>query len=449
MALMAGVLLLALGATLDLASVDDPKINFHDPASSTVSATIESTNSTPLTLKVASSSGATPTAAVRIAATGAVSVNTLNVDTLNVTTDVVVNGVSFNALQAQLAAVNTLLFGGPNGQAADFVVQRLVSMGVEGTPLNFSATGAAQSFTVPSGIHLYKAVLFGAAGGGGSGEGYSFAGGCGGYTVGYLPVVQGDVLSIQVGQGGDVWRNAGALARPYPSGGQPGTRVGYDVGQGGGRSAIMRERRDQLPYSNVYALVAGGGGGSGALGCGSSATSSSTSAGGNGGGSNGNNGGAGACSTIVGGVGGGNSPWGVTLSGQDAGPGMFTSTNQAANAMGGGGDGYFGGRVYSRALDSNPRRTVSTAQIHACMMTPLVPHIGRCARVQVGGVHTGGGGGSGYIHGVASVVAQGAFTSSSGAAGTPATMCGTINAKGSDGFVQLIPIGMPHGAMSF
>ena len=259
MALMAGVLLLALGATLDLASVDDPKINFHDPASSTVSATIESTNSTPLTLKVASTSGATPTAAVRIAATGAVSVNTLNVDTLNVTTDVVVNGVSFNALQAQLAAVNTLLFGGPNGQAADFVVQRLVSMGVEGTPLNFSATGAAQSFTVPSGIHLYKAVLFGAAGGGGSGEGYSFAGGCGGYTVGYLPVVQGDVLSIQVGQGGDVWRNAGALARPYPSGGQPGTRVGYDVGQGGGRSAIMRGSSDQLPYSNVYALVAGGG----------------------------------------------------------------------------------------------------------------------------------------------------------------------------------------------
>ena len=73
---------------------DDPKVTFHETTHTNVRAELESTAAS---LKVAASSGATPTAAVSIAPSGQVSVSTLSAST-----DVVVNGKSFNALEARL-----------------------------------------------------------------------------------------------------------------------------------------------------------------------------------------------------------------------------------------------------------------------------------------------------------------------------------------------------------
>ena len=106
--------LLALGATLDVGGAGDPTIQFHEPQNhGTLRAAVESTNAIPLTLKVAASSGATPSAALSIAANGEVSVSTLNAST-----DVVVNGVSFNQLKAQV----------------DFLYRHLNIEGLQGSP---------------------------------------------------------------------------------------------------------------------------------------------------------------------------------------------------------------------------------------------------------------------------------------------------------------------------
>ena len=86
---------------------DDPKVTFHETTHSNVRAELESTAAVPLSLKVAASSGTTPTAAISIAPSGQVSVSTLSAST-----DVVVNGVSFNALEARVRGLeNTTVYG--------------------------------------------------------------------------------------------------------------------------------------------------------------------------------------------------------------------------------------------------------------------------------------------------------------------------------------------------
>ena len=250
--------------------------------------------------------------------------------------------------------------------------------GAMGTPVTYSCTGSAQSVQVPSDVHMYYVQLWGAAGGGSDAEGYQWEGGCGGTTVGYMTVVAGSTLQLEVGCGGQ--KSCSAVARPYPYGGLPSYRTNYCAGQGGGRSAI----KDHL---STYHLVAGGGGGSGGKGCGD--TSCST-AGGNGGGLVGTYGlhSCGICAT-------GGSPGNVDgssgsfyhLKGQDA-----CQVVDTCNSIGGGGDGWYGGRT--------------------------------------AGAHTGGGGGSGYLH-------NGVIDGSTSAA---SVKCGVAGDAGANGEIRLTPI---------
>ena len=184
-----------------------------------------------------------------------------------------------------------------------------------------------------------------------------FQGGAGAYIEAEISVTPGDVLTIMVGEGGGMSSNV--VANAYPAGGRPGTRSGYAMGGGGGRSAILQ--------GSTQIIVAGGGGGAGGTGWNSSQSTRGGRAGQTG--ENGlyaNNsypcGGYGATPSAPGVA--MNCSWGGTI-GQAGSPnaggnaGSFTgSGSNYGNCGGGGGDGYYGGGA--------------------------------------GGTHAGGGGGSSY-----------------------------------------------------
>ena len=228
----------------------------------------------------------------------------------------------------------------------------------------FSYTGSDQFFTIPAGMHVITAYLWGGAGGGGSGEGYSDPGGAGGFTTGTFSTTNLSPLVIQVGGGGG--RTSGAV-RPspaYPSGGLPATRLNYVSGGGGGRSAIFR-----FNVSTMNAVLIAGGGG-GASGHGGSNTGRG-SQGGAGGGTTSENGYSSyvvAISNYATQTGTNDPPvigtpfqQGGQLAGQDAGNGQLFD-NGGNNCAGGGGDGWWGGGSGGN------------------------------------GYHEGGGGGSGYVN---------------------------------------------------
>ena len=256
----------------------------------------------------------------------------------------------------------------------------LRAQGTIGSHTPFGCTGAEQSVVVPNGAFMYYVEVWGAAGGGSNAETYQFPGGCGGTSTGYISVVPGATLTLEVGCGGEeMW---GAAARPFPHGGLPSYRPNYGAGSGGGRSSVRT--------GSTYLLVAGGGGGSAGKGCGNTACST---AGGAGGGLNGTSGlnscptsptdcgGAGPAGGMFGSADGSN---GVALQGGDACQGI-----NGCNSVGGGGDGWFGGSV--------------------------------------AGAHSGGGGGSGYV--AESVI--------DGATSEATVMCGVAGGSGSHGLVHL------------
>ena len=240
----------------------------------------------------------------------------------------------------------------------------------------FNYTGSDQTFTVPGDVSIVEMYLWGAAGGGGHGEGYSDKGGPGGAAIiSSCTVTPGDVLKVQVGQGG--WNSGGTngplgTSRAYPWGGRPSPRNNYNTGYGGGRSAVFKSNTQSS--ANCLA-VAGGGGGSGGLGW-SGTLGGKSFCGGPGGGTNGQPGHflnvttagldsntAGTQSSI------GSSGLGVNgagveaaqFKGGDAANPEGTYSGHGGNTQGGGGDGWYGGRASSYA-------------------------------------HSGGGGGSGYIN---------------------------------------------------
>jgi hypothetical protein len=241
----------------------------------------------------------------------------------------------------------------------------------------FTYTGSDQTFVVPAGIDTVEMYLWGAAGGGGRGEGYNDKGGPGGATiVSACTVTPGDTLKVQVGQGG--WNTGGtngplSSSRPYPWGGRPSPRNGYNTGYGGGRSAVFKS--NSASASNCLA-VAGGGGGSGGLGW-SGTLGGRSFCGGPGGGLEGGDGhflnvnqygtstNTGGTQTRI-----GTSGWGVSGAGVEAA--QFkggdnanpegTYAGHGGNTGGAGGDGWYGGRAAPYA-------------------------------------HSGGGGGSGYVNG--------------------------------------------------
>ena len=225
----------------------------------------------------------------------------------------------------------------------------------------YNFTGANQTWTKPAGVTGVEAYIWGAAGGGSSGEGFTDPGGPGGYASATINVSSISALTIQVGEGGGTTSNGSFQPIPYPRGGRGSVRSSYYAGDGGGRTGIHLSST----ISQATALLIAGGGGGGAGHGGGGAYAGEGGHGGGGGGTNGeqgystytnqpNNG----ASQSAGGS--GNSS-GSALAGADAGNG--TSWNSGGwNMAGGGGDGWFGGGAYD-------------------------------------GNHQGGGGGSGYYNG--------------------------------------------------
>lgn len=215
---------------------------------------------------------------------------------------------------------------------------------------SFNYTGGNQSWTVPAGVSLVSAYLWGAAGGGANAEGFSDAGGPGGFTSGNILVSPGQTIVVQVGQGGEKTDGGGTRPpRPYPNGGLPSVRTGYISGAGGGRSALFLE---SFSVENTL-LVAGGGAGAAGHG-GGGGSSGVNMAGGSGGGSVAG-GGSGytfpnveriilAGTQSAGGSNISSRPFGRNAGqfiGGDAGNGQLWSAG--FNAAGGGGDGWYGG----------------------------------------------------------------------------------------------------------
>ena len=184
----------------------------------------------------------------------------------------------------------------------------------------FTATGADQTFTLPTGCTKFFVQAWG-AGGGGTNEqdGNGRSGGAGGYTSAFVSGTGS--FNIVVGSGGVV----GSTASVYGGGAGAG---GASGGAGGGRSAVQSSGAD--------IVTAGGGGGSGYGG--TTGYSGTNEDGGSGGG-------------LIGlGIGGTQSGGGGTQSsgGSHGGSGGTSGSQYAGGAgastwSGGGGGGWYGG----------------------------------------------------------------------------------------------------------
>ena len=191
----------------------------------------------------------------------------------------------------------------------------------------FAYTGAAQTWTVPTGVTSATFDLYGAQGGG---TGHPNAPGLGGHATATISVSNGDSIQVNVG-GQGAWVDT-------PSGTFNGGAGGGS--QGGGASDI---RIGGTALSDRV-LVAGGGGGAGNLTC------LSDSDGGGGGGASGLPGGPGGCqgppyNTAQVPGGGGTSSTGGTAGG-GATPGDFGVGGSGLGGGGGGGGWYGGGGAY-------------------------------------------------------------------------------------------------------
>lgn len=196
--------------------------------------------------------------------------------------------------------------------------------------VTFNYTGAAQTWTVPSGICTVNIEVWGAQGG----DPNTGRAGLGGYATGELTVVPGQVLNIYVG-------GAGTLSAGGWNGG--GTHSGSTVEFGGGGGGT--DVRAGGITLNDRVIVAGGGGGAG-----STCPTSATTFGGHGGGLTG---GApsGSCNSgnqpTPGDQVQGGQPGGYSCN-FTCGPGSFGQGGVAGGscgcgATGGGGGGWYGG----------------------------------------------------------------------------------------------------------
>jgi hypothetical protein len=128
----------------------------------------------------------------------------------------------------------------------------------------FAYTGAIQTYTVPPGVTSVQIETWGAEGGTGTFGGITPTAGLGGYAIGNLTVIPGQILNVYVGG-----RGFSSGAGGYNGGGMAGTSYGA---AGGGASDVRVS-----PYGLSNRVIVGGGGGGAAFG-------SSPNDGGNGGG---------------------------------------------------------------------------------------------------------------------------------------------------------------------
>ncbi|HEX2901715.1 MAG TPA: glycine-rich protein, partial [Bacteroidia bacterium] len=144
------------------------------------------------------------------------------------------------------------------GGTTTYYAEAINTGGGSGTQ-TFSYTGAAQTFTVPSGVTSLTVDLRGAKGG--DGFPVMSAGGLGGRVTGTITVTPGQVLQINVG---GVGANATATvggAGGFNGGGQGGIYSGSYGGGGGGGGSDIRS----TPYALGNRLAVAGGGGGGAF----------------------------------------------------------------------------------------------------------------------------------------------------------------------------------------
>lgn len=119
----------------------------------------------------------------------------------------------------------------------------------------FDYTGASDTYTIPSGYDTLTLNLWGGAGGGGIYDEGAYSG-AGGYVEATFDVDVGDVIKVEVGQGGG---GGSTIADSGGDGGWPDGGPGAlgDVWAGGGGGST------RVYINNVLMAVAGGGGGSG------------------------------------------------------------------------------------------------------------------------------------------------------------------------------------------
>lgn len=143
------------------------------------------------------------------------------------------------------------------------------------TLLNYQYTGSLQSFTVPPGYKgTMDVYLWGGGGGGGGNDSHAGGSGAGGnFVYNTIPLTQGDVIEILVGQGGQPGASgatgygggAGGLsitnANNYSfnggNGGDAGPSGSSGAGGGGGGATVL------LVNGNPQVIAGGGGGGGG------------------------------------------------------------------------------------------------------------------------------------------------------------------------------------------
>jgi hypothetical protein len=226
----------------------------------------------------------------------------------------------------------------PNGEVAHASYSFL--------PASFTATGANQTFTIPTGVTTLFVQAWGA--GGGAGQDPSSVGGAGGYAQAHLSVTPGDVYTIVVGKGGE--QVSAAESFDAGSGVSVDAGTASAAGAGGGFSGLFVPGADagMDGGSEVVLVLAGGGGGAG------------YASGDNGGNGGGEFGGAGGSANSSAGLGGNNAAGGIggclCTDPADGGAGCLTSPQCGLNGsllQGGGGgvpalgtprvDGSFGG----------------------------------------------------------------------------------------------------------
>lgn len=212
-------------------------------------------------------------------------------------------------------------------------------------PATYTWTGAAQTFTVPAGVHSLTVEAWGAGGGAGSYSGaYAGAGGGGAYATTVLSVSPGDEVTIRPGEGGHqpgggggaslVWDAAGSLVVVAGAGGGGGTDGGSLLsgsgagGAGGAGTGVAGSMQFDSYWGSASGgqggtATAGGAGGVGALGAASGPACT---------------GGAGALQVGGGGATGSSSCTVSTAANADV-AGVASSNG----AGGGGGSGWYGG----------------------------------------------------------------------------------------------------------
>lgn len=227
------------------------------------------------------------------------------------------------------------------------IVSSVVIPVTSGT-VNFSYTGADQTWTVPTGIYSITVTVRGASGGNAS----SATGGAGATVATTIPVIPGDTLRLVVGAKGNdgVLGGTTNITCPYGAGGIGGRGAGgsaYSAGAGGGYSGIFKS--NSISVANAL-VVAGGGGGATLFNVtisngGAAGTSGNATDGVNGSGSYGHVGGYGATTSSNGAAG---IPFDTQLVNPSAGTQLVGGAGGQVDGStwgggGGGGAGYYSG----------------------------------------------------------------------------------------------------------